>query len=165
MRRIITKICRNCRDPFQPKPQARKVQKYCSRKACQQVRRQRKYRRWIADPAHKAAHQERLRLWAQKYPRYWRHYRATHPNYVLEDKYRRAASLKRQRMFRKATDWQQIAVDRLKAIQTSYPPSCSAKPTDLARRVDSVVEYLRWTVEGRLFRKATGIANIGGSAG
>lgn len=165
MKRVAKKSCRHCGRLFHPHPKAAKVQKYCSRKACQRVRQRRKYRRWILEPAHRAAHQDCLRAWAKDYPNYWQYYRATHPNYVRQDNRRRALSLKRARCSAKQTDLRQTAVERLRAIQAMGTPSCSAKLTDLARRMDSLVEFLRWTVETPCPAKQTGMAWLGGTEG
>ncbi len=162
---MVQKRCRHCRELFEAKPQAAKAQKYCTKKDCQQVRQRRKYRRWIAKPENAAAHQEALKAWAKDYPDYWRWYRATHPDYVREDNRRRAESLRAARMIRKATDWRQIAVERLDAVEAIGRVECSAKQTDWPRRIEGILGYLRWTVEGPVFRKATGIARVGGTAG
>lgn len=159
------RICRHCRESFEPEPRAAKVQRYCRKKKCQQARRRRKYRRWIGQPENAAAHREALKAWAKDYPDYWRRYRATHPDYVREDNQRRAESVRKERMFRKATDWRQIAVERLDAVEAMGAGECSAKQTDWPRRVEGILGYLRWTVEGRVFRKATDMALRGGTAG
>lgn len=162
---MMQKRCRHCDEPFEPDVRAAKVQRYCKKAECQQARRRRKYQRWIRRPGKAAAHQEALRAWAKDYPDYWRHYRATHPGYVREDNERRARSLREARAFRKATDLRQIAVERLDAIEAEAVGECSAKQTDLARRVYGIIGYLRWTVKAPVFRKATDMAWVGGTAG
>lgn len=163
MNKVRHKFCSHCGISFKPDPRAAKVQKFCSRKPCQRTRQRRKYRRWVRQPGNAAVHQEALRTWA-KDTDYWKRYRATHPDYVRRDNLRRALSLRRARRSAKQTDWQEIAVDRLHAIQSLDAPEYSAKQTDLARRLDSVVEYLLWTVETPCSAKPTGMAWAGGSA-
>lgn len=161
----VQKSCRACGERFQPDPRAAKVQRYCSKEACQKARQKRKYRRWIRQGAHAAAHQDKLRVWAKDYPDYWQHYRAAHPEYVRRDNDRRALSLQRTRMFRKATDWRQIAVEKLDAIGAEGTLECSAKQTDLVRRVEAILRLLRWAVESPRSAKQTGMAWVGGSEG
>lgn len=161
---MIEKRCRGCRELFEVKPQAAKA-KFCSKKECQQERQRRKYRRWIAQPENAAAHRAARKSWAKDHPDYSSRYRATHPGYVREDNQRRAESQRRARAFRKATGWRQIAVERLSAVEAMGSDACSAKQTGSSRRIDAIVGYLRWTVEGPMFRKATGWALGGGTAG
>jgi hypothetical protein len=161
---MVKKRCRCCRELFEVKPQAANA-KYCRKTECQQERQRRKYLRWIAQPENAVAHQEALKAWAKDYPDYWRHNRKTHPDYVRMDNERRAESLRKARALRKATGWRQIAVERLAAVEAMGSDDCSAKQTGSSRRVDAIVGYLRWTVEGPMFRKATGWAWVGGTAG
>ena len=162
-RQRVLKSCRHCGKRFEPDRRAAKVQKYCSEKTCQQARQRRKYRRWLSQPAHAAAGRDALRAWAKNYPDYWRRYRANHPEYVCRDNRRRAMSLRRARRSAKQTDWRQIAVERLDAIEAGSEPVCSAKQTDLSRRVTSMLGYLRWTVEASKSAKKTGMAWVGGT--
>lgn len=164
MKKPAEKCCQNCRDPFTPKPQAAKVQKYCDKKECQQVRQKKKYRRWIAKPEKAAARREYYRTWANDNPDYWKQRRVNDPDYAEHDDKRRAASLQRTRCSAKQTDWRKIAVERLDAIETMDGPVCSAKQTDLSRRMGAMLGYLRWTVEAGMSAKQTGIAWLGGTA-
>jgi len=165
MKKAATKCCKNCGDPLMPKPQAAKVQKYCSKEECQKVRQQQKYGRWIAKPENAAARREYHRAWASGYPDYGRHYYATHAEYVERDKLRRVAARREARLSGKQTDWRKTAVERLDAIEGMGNPGWSGKQTDLARRMDAMLGYLRWTVEAGQSGKQTSIAWLGGTAG
>ena len=165
MKKITVKYCRHCRDPFTPKPQVAKVQKYCGKKECQQARQRRKYRRWIAKPGRMAARREYYRAWARDWPDYWCYRYATHPGYVKRDKVRRVAARRKVRLSAKQTDWREIAVERLNAIEDMGWPDLSAKQTEWPRLMDAMLGYLRWTVTAGLSAKQTGIAWMGGTTG
>ncbi len=162
---MAQKRCRHCREFFEVRPQSAKLQRYCSKAECQRERQRRKYQHWIAQPENAAAHREALKTWAKNFPDYWSWYRATHADYVLEDNQRRAEGQRKDRAFRKATGWRQIAVERLAAVEAMGSDDCSAKQTGSSRRIDAIVGYLRWTVEGLVFRKATGWVLMGGTEG
>lgn len=164
MKRVV-RICRHCREAFEPEPRAAKVQKYCRKKECQRARQRGKYRRWIAQPENAAAHRERQKIWAEDYPDYWRHYRQSHEVYRERERKRMRATRRRLRHVAKQTDWRQIAVERLDAIEADAVGECSAKQTDLIRRVRGIVGYLRWTATAPVRRKATDMAWLGGTAG
>jgi hypothetical protein len=162
---MVQKRCRHCRELFEPEPRAAKVQKYCKETECQQARQRKKYEHWIRQPGNAAAHQDALRAWAKDYPDYWRHYRQTHGTYRERERQRMRATRRRIRRVAKQTDWRQIAVERLDAIEAEAVGDCSAKQTDLLRRVSGIVGYLRWTVKAPIRRKATDMAWVGGTGG
>lgn len=62
-------------------------QQYCSRKACQNKRRQRWRRaRLHSDPAYRANQLDSQERWLEKHPDYWRQYRSSHPEYVARNR-------------------------------------------------------------------------------
>lgn len=67
------KHCLVCRKAFSPNYRT-PTQNICSRVQCQKERKRRKWRRWAT--GHGKQRRDKLRLWAQAYPHYWRHYRS-----------------------------------------------------------------------------------------
>ena len=77
-----TKSCACCGLSFMPIPQ-RPDQAYCSKSACQKVRRQRWYQGKLqSDPDYRENKQRLQREWMDRNPAYWRQYRDDHPEYA-----------------------------------------------------------------------------------
>jgi len=77
------KRCQNkeCGVLFTPCPQV-PWQKYCSRKECQQVRKNEwNKKRLTTDSDYREARQAAQQRWKEKNPNYWKDYRASHPDY------------------------------------------------------------------------------------
>lgn len=91
--------CVFCRRWYKPYPAQANRQQTCGRVGCR-----RKLKRMANrvlerrhDARRRAAVNRALRVWAERFPRYWRHYRQTHASYVTRDGKRRARALRRQR--------------------------------------------------------------------
>ena len=77
----MKRACRCCGRLFTPRPNV-PDQQYCSRRNCQNTRRQRWRKEKLAsDPDYKANQCDAQRRWCEKNPDYWKHYRARHPAY------------------------------------------------------------------------------------
>lgn len=62
-------------------------QQYCSRRICQNARRQRWRKQKLAsDPDYRANQYDAQRRWCEKNPDYWKHYRASHPAYSRKNR-------------------------------------------------------------------------------
>ena len=92
------KRCKNkdCRVLFTPCPQV-PVQKYCSKKECQQARKNAWNRKKFAtDPDYREYKQTSQARRKENNPNYWKEYRASHPDYTLRNrKLQRIRNLKR----------------------------------------------------------------------
>lgn len=81
-----TKICEGCGQQFQPRPQTPN-QAYCSEPNCQKVRRL----RWQVDkrkndPDYADNQGRAQKAWRARNADYWKNYRATHPEYVEQNR-------------------------------------------------------------------------------
>jgi len=77
----MKRVCRCCGCWFIPRANVAD-QQYCSRRICQNGRRQRWRKQKLAsDPDYKANQYDAQRRWCEKNPDYWKQYRATHPAY------------------------------------------------------------------------------------
>lgn len=84
---MTSKICQSCGQSFEPRPQVPN-QTFCSSPICQRVRRQRWQRdKMHNDPDYRDNQHRNQQAWLDRHPDYWRHYRATHPDYVEHNKH------------------------------------------------------------------------------
>lgn len=80
--------CQNkdCGVLFTPCPQV-PGQRYCSQKACQQVRRNEwNQKELVANTAYRKERQADNECWMKSTPNYWKEYRARHPNYAQKNR-------------------------------------------------------------------------------
>src|SRR6056297_3575453 len=80
-----TFVCLHCGKTLPKNPRLKKVQKYCSAKKCQQVRRSaRKKERYNSDPKYRRKQLESQKVWRENRPahQYQKEYRKNHPQYV-----------------------------------------------------------------------------------
>ena len=85
---VKRKRCQNkdCGVFFTPCPQVPR-QTYCSKKACQQARKNEWNRKKLAtDADYRAARQAAQQRWEGKNPNYWKEYRARHPDYTKKNR-------------------------------------------------------------------------------
>lgn len=81
--------CLQCGKTLPKNPRLKKIQKYCSAKRCQQVRRSaRKKERYHSDLAYREKHLEAQKGWRKKRPAhvYQKQYRKNHPGYVARNR-------------------------------------------------------------------------------
>lgn len=139
---VKSKTCLICRKAFIPDSRSPK-QNVCSGVECQKERKRRKWRRWAA--RHRKQRRDKLRLWAQAYPHYWRRYRKNNDHYRSQDNVRRKKAHRRRRRAAKQTHFKTLYIERLKCIQAAG--DCgknAAKPTPIQRRINEVLECLIW---------------------
>lgn len=91
--------CVFCGRWYKPYPTQRERQQTCGRSDCRRKLKVILNRVWERrhDAACRDAVNRALRLWAKRFPNYWRHYRGTHRAYVTLDNKRRARALRRRR--------------------------------------------------------------------
>jgi hypothetical protein len=78
--------CKCCGRRFKRRSQ-NPDQQYCSRKACQNKRRQRWRRARLSnDPDYRDNQLDSQKRWIEKHPDYWRQYRAKHPEYLARNR-------------------------------------------------------------------------------
>jgi len=139
---LKTRPCLICLKPFTPDLRTAKHQRVCCDEACQKERKRRKWRRWAA--RHKEQRKGKLRLWAEAYPYFWRHYRQENEDYRKKDNKRRCRAAKRARRSAKQTlIWVQRAegIGRLEDLAAQIQRS--AKQTLIARGFLEVAGCLR----------------------
>jgi len=81
--------CCHCQKSFQPDCRQKDKQRYCSKKACQQARKNKSERNRLQnDPAYKEKRCQQKKEWYKKAPgdRYQAHYRSTHPEYCATNR-------------------------------------------------------------------------------
>ena len=77
----MKRVCRCCGGWFAPRVNVAN-QQYCSRRICQNARRQRwRKQKLLTDPDYKADQYAAQKRWCEKNPDYWKHYRDCHPDY------------------------------------------------------------------------------------
>jgi len=77
----VKRACRCCGRCFIPRANV-PDQQYCSRRICQNARRQLwRKQKLTTDLDYKADQYAAQRRWCEKNPDYWKHYRASHPDY------------------------------------------------------------------------------------
>lgn len=139
---LKVKRCLICRKVF---TQGRRnpQQKVCPGIKCQKERKRRKWRRWAA--GHRKQRRDKLRLWAQAYPHYWRRYRKSNDHYRAQDNARRKKAHRRRRRAAKQTHFKTLYIEKLRSIQASGTSGKNAaKPTPMQRRINDVLECLIW---------------------
>ena len=78
--------CKCCGRRFRRRPQ-NPDQQYCSRRHCQNKRRQRWRRaKLCTDAVYRDNQRDSQRRWIEQHPDYWRRYRAAHPDYVARNR-------------------------------------------------------------------------------
>ena len=144
--KIPKKRCAFCHKWYAPNPRTWKHQKACNAPACKKHRHAQADRNWrIKHPRRGGNWKLKVRVWARDYPDYWRHYRRTHPEYRERDNRRRILSARNASYSAKTDAIRQIAVGKIRSIQ-DMGAGRSAKADAIDRRVESIVEYLFWTV-------------------
>jgi len=82
----VKRSCRCCGCWFMPRVNV-PDQQYCSRRICQNARRQRWRKQKLSiDLDYKADQYEAQRRWCEKNPDYWKQYRASHPDYCQRNR-------------------------------------------------------------------------------
>ena len=93
--------CQNkdCGVLFTPYPQV-PDQAYCSRKVCQQVRKNEwNQKKLVANPTYHEERQADHECWVKNNPNYWKKYRACHPDYAQKNReQQRIRNQKRRKM-------------------------------------------------------------------
>ena len=136
------RYCLICRMTFAPDHRA-PGQKVCSRKACQRERKRRTWRRSSARRRNK----RRIALWnwAQGRPAYWRDWRKNNSDYRQREIKRMRGKRACLRRVAKPIQIRRLYVERLKALKAWRPDQKNvAKPTQIARRLEDLVECLIW---------------------
>lgn len=160
------KRCSYCGRRFQPDPHTAKQQKSCGRRACRRARSRQKQRHWRAlNPGYERSRRGKARVWAKAYPDYYRHYRASHPDYVARDNRRRARARRRAKVSANVTALRLIVVEKASRLGIGITPRVSANVTALSRRVEALEDCLRSTVDAVVSAKQTAIAPAGLLAG
>lgn len=77
MTRCRQRKCRNCGQLYEPDPQNRRHQRYCSQPACRQASKTASQARWRASPKGRdyfrgPANVLRVQAWRKAHPGYWR---------------------------------------------------------------------------------------------
>lgn len=142
--KISKKRCFCCHRWFQTHPRTAAFQRFCPRPKCRRQSRLKSHHAWwrANGPATNAARAPKVRAWAAC-KGYWRHYRASHPDYVRRDNQRRTSALKLARRSAKQDTIRRIAVGKLNDI-LALAPEMSAKQDTIHRRVDGIMDYLLW---------------------
>jgi len=86
---LPTIICHHCGKVALRNPRLKRRQKYCSEKECQQARRRNwKKTQYTNNKEYRETNQEHQRKWRKNFPcdRYQRDYRASHPEYVKDNR-------------------------------------------------------------------------------
>jgi len=142
--RVSQKRCDYCQKPYTPDPRTAAHQKSCSNPECRKKRKKRADQSWrIRFPDRPRDRRDKIRAWAKTYPDYWRHYRATHPDYVQNDNKRRRQARKIMFCAAKQDAIGQIAVGKLRDIRAIAPES-AAKHDAITRRTEALVDFLLW---------------------
>lgn len=147
--------CKICQAFYQPHPRNAKKnkswgQKTCGKRKCRLAWQRKQWQRWIKlHPTYRKTKdwRQKVQAWATAYPNYWRHYRATHPNYVKRDKQRRVAARHDKKVSAKQRAMRQVVVDKLRILDSLKDAEMSAKQRPIARRVDAIEDCLRSTAE------------------
>jgi hypothetical protein len=148
------KRCRFCDRWYKPDPRTAQFQKACENKSCRKERIRQKNRNWAARyPDYHSYRGAKIREWAAR-TQYWKHYRASHPEYVCRDNKRRVLSRKHLKMSAKQTTIRKITVEKLNSIRKNEL-DLSAKQTAMDRRLNDLIDLLIWK---ELSAKQTNIA-------
>lgn len=89
-RHIPKRKCKHCRTFFVPDPRCVRRQRHCSTPACRKASKADSQRRWHHKPANRdyfkgPIHVERVRVWRQAHPGYWRRQAAGRPPALQDD--------------------------------------------------------------------------------
>jgi hypothetical protein len=141
--KVKKKRCQFCGRWYKPDPRTARFQKASENESCRKERQLQKNRNWAARyPDCHSYRATKIREWAAR-TRYWKRYRASHPQYVLKDNKRRVLTRKRLKVSAKHTAIRQITVDKLNSIRQNQP-DLSAKHTAIDSRVDGLIDLLIW---------------------
>lgn len=89
--------CKGCGCLFEPKAHV-PGQEYCSKKACQNLRRQRwRKQKLLTDADYKADQYDAQKRWRENNPDYWKRYRASHPDYVEKNRQKQKERNRKQK--------------------------------------------------------------------
>jgi len=130
--------CVACGEAFRVRPQVSQ-QSYCSKTACQRVRR----RRWQqakrqSDADYRENQARAQRAWAQGHRDYWREYRRTHPQYRESN---RDAARRRQRDRRQTSRFAKMDASRpLSRVPSGTYRIVPAAPAGFAKMDAWIVE-------------------------
>lgn len=93
------KRCLFCSRPFEPYAPLAWRQRVCGNRECRRRLKRQLEAEMLRrrDAQWREKRNERVRAWAQAYPRYWRRYREGHPDYVRRDNSRRVCARRRRR--------------------------------------------------------------------
>lgn len=157
--RAQKRLCLICQNPFLADPRVGRRQRVCSKEACQKARKRRTWRRLAKGWRNK----RRITLWewAQGKATYWKDWRKKPDHCSYREREIKRMRRKRARLARvaKPTQRQRLYIERLQGLKAGLGTRGSvAKPTQIARRLDSLVECLIWNVR----RKANPDGNRAG---
>ena len=138
------RLCLICQCAFLADPRVGRRQRVCSKDACQKARKRRTWRRL----AKGKRNQRRITLWewAQGKATYWKDWRKKPEHSAYREREIKRMRLKRARQARvaKPIQRQRLYIARLQGLKAMGTPENVAKPTQIARRLDSLVECLIW---------------------
>lgn len=137
------KRCCICRRWFTPYIRQRHRQKTCGRIRCRKKRHAANCRGWrAANPLQDRDRRAKVRAWARRRG-YWKAYRRNNTAYRAREQARRRTMRGRGKNVAKRDLLRQIAVDKIRDIQSLGSESV-AKRDLLARRVEGVLGFLLW---------------------
>ena len=89
MKNTKKKRCEFCRQWFLPDYRTLDHQYCCSSELCRRLRKLNTYRQWLLrHPNYDEYRRNKIRIWAKKFPSYWRMWRENHPEYKKREKKR-----------------------------------------------------------------------------
>lgn len=136
---MATQKCMVCRGVFKPDPRVGSKQKVCSQEICRKERKRRADARWRA--ANRGYRdQNKMRRWAAHYPRYWRAWRAGHPDYVERNRVQTRQRMQASRLLFAKQD--AIRTDPVGYLESIRPPPVFAKQDEIGARLDGLVTFL-----------------------
>lgn len=134
-----TRKCMVCGDVFVPDPRVGSKQKVCGREKCRKERKRRADARWrAANPGYRD--QKKMRVWAAQYPRYWRAWRAGHPDYVERNRVQTRQRMQASRLVFAKQD--AIRRDPVGYLESLRPPAVFAKQDAIGALFDDLVTFL-----------------------
>lgn len=133
-----TPRCVFCNQEYVANPRITK-QRACARKMCQKARHDSAQARWRrANPDANRGLYPNTRRWLDKHPGYLRRYRATHPDYVAQDKVARRRRHARRRQVRAdiRDAFRRRKIAAIRAVR------CADIQDTFRRQMDGVLTYL-----------------------
>lgn len=143
------KLCRCCRELYQPDPRAYSQQITCSKPACRAWRILQKWRNYLAkDPEYAASRKIKQKIWRENHPDYWRAWRKKHPQYVARNrKLQKGRDAKKGKFLAKPTEWRLIFRQNLESIREIPQAMLSCKATEIGRvhslQIGGILTYLK----------------------